>query len=124
MTYNPLSRVTVDQLRRAIEIREKIEQLENELNQVLGGSAVAEPAGATPPARVRRTGKGSRTMSDEARARISAAQKARWAARRGATPAVSSRPAKQKRQLSEAARARISAAAKSRWAKYRASKRG
>ncbi len=124
MTYNPLSRVTVDQLRRAIEIREQIEQLENELNQVLGGSEAGEPAGAPPPARARRTGKGTRSMSDEARARISAAQKARWAARRAESPATNSRPAKQKRHLSEAARARISAAAKTRWAKYRAAKRG
>jgi hypothetical protein len=52
-----------------------------------------------------------RTMSAAARARISAAQKARWAKAKGAT-----KPAKKKFTMSPAARAKISAGMKARWA--------
>jgi hypothetical protein len=57
-------------------------------------------------------------MSAAGRARIAAAQKARWAKIKGAKPAPKA-PAK-KRTMSAAGRARISAAAKARWAKARA----
>ena len=67
-------------LRRAIEISEKIEKREAELRAVLAGSsagaasAAPRAAAAAKPAR-----KKKRRMSPEARARIVAAQKARWA---------------------------------------------
>jgi len=60
-------------------------------------------------------------MSASARARIGAAQKARWAKVKGKTavkPAGSSR-----RRMSPAARAKIAAAAKARWAKAKAAGR-
>jgi len=66
-------------LRRAIEITEQIEKLEAELRGLLGGkgsvasvAAVTDGAAAAPV-------KKRRKMSPEARARIVAAQKARWA---------------------------------------------
>lgn len=55
------------QLRRAADLKEKIESLQSELNQLLGSK------GATP------SSGGKRTLSASARARIVAAQKARWA---------------------------------------------
>jgi hypothetical protein len=59
--------------------------------------------------------RGRRTMSAAARARISAAQKARWARARG-QKVVSIAP---KRRISPAGLARIRAATKARWAKWR-----
>jgi hypothetical protein len=57
-----------------------------------------------------------KTISAEARARMAAGQKARWAKQKG-TP----KPAK-KHTMSPAARAAISKAMKARWAKIRAGK--
>jgi hypothetical protein len=85
MIDNPLTKVSVVQLKRAIEIRERIEALEQELNQVL--SVPSEPEISAIRGR-----RGKRTMSPEARARIGAAQKARWAKKRGiAAPATHGR---------------------------------
>jgi hypothetical protein len=73
--FNNLS---VAQLKRAIVIKEQIEKLEKELSGILGestkGSILAAPVAAPK----------KRTMSAAGRAKISAAQKARHAARRGA----------------------------------------
>lgn len=75
---------SVDQLKRALAIKEQIASLEAELTSVLGGTAA--PAAAT--AKRKYTKKAAavvadapkkRTMSAEGRARIIAAQKARWA---------------------------------------------
>jgi hypothetical protein len=78
---------SVAALRRAIELTEQIEKLEAELQGVLAGkqaaAAVAAPKAAA-SAPVSATGKKKRTMSPEARARIVAAQKARWAKVRAA----------------------------------------
>ncbi len=124
-------------LRRAIDISERIAGLEAELRAVLAGEGfgtaragrkVATDAGA--PAR---RGKKKRNMSPEARARIVAAQKARWAkfnaAKGGKSAKASSSPAaakgrKKKRNISPEARARIVAAQKARWAKFNAAKTG
>jgi hypothetical protein len=64
---------------------------------------------------------GPRKMSASARARISAAQKARWAKSKGqkVVPIAS----EGKRRISAAGRARIVAAAKARWARVRAGKK-
>jgi hypothetical protein len=108
-TMISINSLSSQQLRRAAAIKEQIDALENELGKILGGSE-AKPAAT-----------GRRTMSASARARIGAAQKARWAKVRGnkaAKPAGSSR-----RKMSSAARAKISAAAKARWAKAKASGR-
>jgi hypothetical protein len=60
------------------------------------------------------SGPGKRQMSAAARARITAAQRKRWAAARGATTKDAAKPAK--RQLSPAARRKIAEAARKRWA--------
>lgn len=64
-----------------------------------------------------------RVLSPNARARISAAQKKRWAtARKGKAVEPAKAKAKGKRKLDPAARARIAAAQKARWAAYRKAK--
>jgi phosphoribosyl-dephospho-CoA transferase len=101
-----LSSLTATQLRRAADIKEKIEALNEEIALILGAPG---PVSANAPKR--------RKMSRAGRARIAAAQKARWAKVKGAKPAKA--PAK-KRKMSAAAKAKISAAAKARWAKVKA----
>jgi hypothetical protein len=115
-----LHNLTVADLRKAVAIKEKIEELQNELNSVGGAdlTAAAKPA-ARGPGRPRK-----RQMSPAARAAIGAAQKARWAkVRRGRKGAVvdAAPVEKKKRRVSRAARAKLSAAAKARWARAKAS---
>jgi hypothetical protein len=119
-----LSSLSVAQLTRAIEIKQKIETLEQELAGLLGTApvtaSVAAPV-ATPVA-----GRGKYVRSPAARARMAAAQKARWAKKKGVGAAKAAAPragAKPKKFFSPAARRALSAAAKARWAKARASGR-
>ena len=108
---NSIADLSVKQLRQVINLREKIEALENKLIKLAGSTA--NPVAAETP-------KKRRKMSAAARARIGAAQKARWA-KVNANKAA--KPAKKKFTMSAAAKAKISAAAKARWAKYRAAKK-
>src|SRR5580692_5550669 len=94
--------ISVEQLKRAIAVREQIEILEQELAAILGETH-ATTTGAHG---------GRRKMSAAARAKIGAAQRARWARQKG-TAAV---PKKGRRKMSPAARAKIAAAARARWA--------
>ena len=64
--------------------------------------------------------RGHRTMSAAARARISAAQKARWAKVKGQQKVVSIAP---KRHISAAGLANIRKATKVRWRKWRAAQK-
>jgi hypothetical protein len=99
---------TPTQLRKAADIQEKIQSLQEELGQLLGGE-ISTPAQTTEqPKRYK--------FSAAARARMRAAQQARWARIKGTAPLA--KPArKAKRKMSAAGRAAISAAAKARWAK-------
>ncbi len=67
-----LENISVEQLKRAIQIREQLDGLQNELNELLGAPATGPRAARGRPA-------GKRTMSPAARARIAEAAKARWA---------------------------------------------
>jgi len=98
--------LTVETLKRAVEIQEEIEALQSQVKQLLGGEI---PVPFSP--------KGKRTMSASARARIGAAQKARWAKVKG----TASPGRKPRRKMSPAAKARLSAIAKARWKKAKAS---
>jgi hypothetical protein len=70
MPSNLLANVTLQQLKQAVVIREKIEDLEKELSGIIGGGLPGvKKAG---PAR-------RRMLSASARAKISAAMKTRWA---------------------------------------------
>lgn len=101
-----MSSLSAEQLRRAAAIKDQIDALEGELGKILGGAAGSE------------SGTGKRVMSASARARIAAAQKARWAKVKG--NGGSGEP---RRKMSAAARAKIAAAAKARWAKAKAAGR-
>lgn len=86
------------------------------INKVLGGRvSAAAPAPATRG--------GSRTFSAGTKAKMAAAQKARWAKlkSKAAAPADATAP-KKRRKMSAAGRAAIVAAAKARWAKVKAAK--
>jgi len=107
-----INNLSVQQLRKAANLKEKIEALEKELSQLLGSTA--KPIAAKAPKK-----KGG--MSAAGKARIVAAQKARWAKIKAAKPAA--KPAKKKFTMSAAAKAKISAAAKARWAKIKAAKK-
>jgi hypothetical protein len=153
-----LSKVTVRDLERMLEIKRREESIapllrkREELLRELAaldqqisrhrGSKAGEPAEAGSGRR------GRRALSDAARARIAAAQRARWAKARkerpdappdgestppsapepdpGAettgSPGPAGKPLKKKRTLSPEARARIVAAQKARWAKAKAAK--
>ena len=75
MQSNLLANVSLQQLKQAVAIREKIDALEKELSRIIGGQPSTAKAGAPAPKRKRRK------MSAAARAKISAAMKARWAKR-------------------------------------------
>ena len=110
---NPLATVSVQQLKRALEIKQKIENLEKELSQLLDDE---HPA----PHPASRSGK--RKMSAAAKARISAAQTARWAERKQIASPGKVAP-KKKGTISAEGRARIIAGTKARWARYNAEKK-
>ena len=106
ITFDKLS---VDQLKRAVEIRENIEALQEQLNKVLGGEI---------PVSLTAAGPRRRKVSAAGRTRMAAAQRARWANVGGAN--VEAATEKTKRKMSAAGRAAISAAAKARWRKAKA----
>jgi hypothetical protein len=93
------------QLRRIADLKEKIDSLQHELSRLAGGSG---------PGRRKKSG-----MSAAGRARIAAAQKARWA-KFHAVKKPAKTASRARRKLSAAARAKIAAAARARWAKAKA----
>jgi hypothetical protein len=103
---------TPTQLRKAADIQEKIQALQTELTELLGDSGpTPSPAATKAPKR--------RKVSAAGKARMRAAQLARWAKIKGTAPAA--KPAKKaKKRFSPAARAALAAAAKARWAKVKA----
>ena len=102
--------LTPQQLRRAADVKERIDALEEELSQLLGAPAPA-PAAAAAPKR--------KQISAAGIARIRAAQRARWAAIKSAKAPGQPTP-KRRRKLSAAGRARLAALARARWAKVKA----
>ena len=77
MQSSSLADISLQQLKQAIAVREKIDALEKELSRIIGGQPSTAKPGAPTPKRKRRK------MSAAARARISARMKARWAKRKG-----------------------------------------
>jgi hypothetical protein len=104
MAMKALSTLSLEQLRRAVAIKEKIVALEADLARILG-----TPAPVTAVVKRRRKTK----MTAPARATILAASIAKG----NKTAATSTK--KRKRKMSEKARAKLSAAAKARWAKVK-----
>jgi hypothetical protein len=88
------------QLRKAADIQEKIQSLQGELNEILGGEVPARAQTAEAPKK--------RKVSAAGRARMRAAQIARWAKIKGTAP--SAKPAKTgKRKMSAEGLANIRA---------------
>jgi hypothetical protein len=119
-----ITNLSAEQLRNAADLKERIDALQEELTEVLGGDmpapgpvAIEAPAGPRNGRRKRR-----KQVSARGRANISAAAKARWAARRGvgtveAIPATEAgRP---QRKRSAAWSRALSEAMKARWARAR-----
>jgi hypothetical protein len=134
-----ITTISAQQLRKAADLQEKIQSLQEELGQLLGGDA-------STPAEPTEAPKKKWKMSAAGRARIAAAARARWARIKGTAPSakpvkkakrkmsaqglaniragVAKRMAAQgkaiqkpKKKFSAAARAALSAAIKARWAK-------
>jgi hypothetical protein len=100
--------ITPSQLRKAADIKERIDGLQDELNQILGGEVPASTEATEAP---RKTWK----VSAAGRARMRAAQKARWAAIKGTVPSEEAAP-KKKRKMSAEGLANIRAGVARRWA--------
>jgi hypothetical protein len=96
------------QLRRAANLKDKIESLQKELGRILGASTPAQN-GAAP----------KRKMSAAGRRKIAAAARARWAKVKGRKSAAT--PVKKaRRKMSAATRAKIAEAARARWKQAKA----
>ena len=112
-TFHELSTA---QLRQALQLREQIESLQHKLGAILGGAGGSGPAKAKPA--VRQPSR-KRAMSAEARAKIGAAAKARWAKTKAAAAPVAksiAKAPKKKGGLTNEGRAKLAAAMKARWA--------
>jgi hypothetical protein len=117
-TTSSLLNLSPAQLRRAAEIKERIDSLNSELASMLGGNSSLNPQPLPPKS-------GPRQMSAAGRARIAAAARARWAkirAAKGQSASSSNGAVPKKRTMSPAARAKIAAAQRARWAKAKAGK--
>ena len=112
MNMETFTNLTPKQLRRAADVKERIDALQEELSQLLGAPAPAEAEAA--PAKPKR-----KKISAAGIARIRAAQRARWAAIKKSTAQAKDAP-KHKRKLSAAGRAKLAASARARWAKVKA----
>ena len=109
-----ISNLSVQQLRKAASLKEKIQSLEKELGKLLG-STVASVSSPAPKQK-------KFTMSAAAKAKISAAAKARWAKVKG-TSAAKPAAKKTKGKMSPAAKAKLSAKLKAIWAARKAAKK-
>jgi len=111
---SPHMSISIDTLKEAISIKEEIASLESRLEKILGGGSLPSPFSATAPVA------GKKTMSADAKAKIAAAARARWAKIKGtSTSAPASDVVKPTARFSAAHRAKLSAAAKARHAKVK-----
>lgn len=114
---------SIEQLKRAIEIEERIAELQEELRSIFQG-VKSGPVITGSGSQKEDARRGRRSAAT--RAKMAAAQKARWAKKNGpAEPGaagVAPKKAKAKRVLSAEARAKIAAAQKKRWAAAKAGK--
>jgi hypothetical protein len=104
---NPLD-LTVNQLKRAVVIKERIEALNRELRAILGASSNPQTIGTK-----------NSSMSAATKKKIAAAQRARWETRRrvsSATPSANPAAKAKKTTVSPATKAKLSAKLKAYWA--------
>jgi hypothetical protein len=128
-----LLKLSPSQLRKAADLKDRIDGLMKDLAEILDGSGKrsgGNEVGNGRPAK--------RKMSAAGRRRIAAAARARWARvkaereterMRSARMAIfteqpaATAPTPKKRSMSAAARGKIAAGARARWAKFRAAKK-
>ena len=101
-----ITELSPSQLRKAAKIKEQVLELEKELSKLLGSSSAPVH--------------GRCKMSAAARAKIAAAQRARWAKQKGVKVAAKAPAKRARRPMSAAAKKKIALAAKARWAKAKA----
>ncbi len=99
--------ISLKSLEEAVSIRRQIGSLEKRLSAILGGS----------PSTVPSTDRGKRRISPQARAKIAAGMRARWAKQKGKAAHVST--TKTKGGITAAGRKRLSQLMKARWAARR-----
>jgi hypothetical protein len=100
--------ISLQKLEQAVGIRRQMEILERRFASLIGATA----PGLT-------TRKGRRKVSPAARAKLSAAAKARWAKRSGSHSATVSKSSRKRSGLTPAGRRRLSQLMKARWAAKR-----
>ena len=120
---------SLEKLQRAVSIAEQIQKLEKELASIFGDKVSSKSPGSV-IATEKKSRRGKRMLSPEARERIAAAQRARWAKSKGAAAAApgaevpksvaKKEKTKKRRKISPEAREKMAAAAKRRWAKVKA----
>ena len=101
-----ITALTPKALRKAANIKEKIDALQDKISELLGNGASTPAANTGKPRKKHR-------MSRAGRAAIAAAARARWAKYGNAVSAKPGR--KPKRKMSAAARAKMAAVARARW---------
>jgi len=103
-----VSDLSLNQLKRAVQIKEQIEKLQSELSSVFGSNGSQQKT------------KPSSGMSEATKAKLRAASKARWAKinadKKTTAPAAASKATSTRKPMSAAAKARLSALMKARWA--------
>jgi hypothetical protein len=107
--------ISVKALEEALSIRRQIDNLEKRLSSLMGGHG-GRPLRPGPAPRAASLTQARRYFSPSTRAKLSAAAKARWAKKRGATTAA---PSRKKGQLTPAGRRKLSQLMKARWAARR-----
>jgi hypothetical protein len=130
--YNSFWEYPIATIEKALSIRKEIEALQESLSKIYDGSTDhASPAPTAKVAKVAKAAKAGKAVdgrkgkrSAAARAKMAAAQKARWAKKRGTmTVAPLETPVKTGRKrkvMSPEARAKIAAAQRARWARQKA----
>ncbi|MBI5684281.1 MAG: hypothetical protein HZC54_04315 [Verrucomicrobia bacterium] len=109
MNLTALTSKDLVQIARLLKTKESLLAKAAEIDRQLSGFESGKPVA---PA-------GKRILSPEAKARIAAAQKKRWAKLKGKK---ADKPVAKKRTMTAAGRAAVSAAQKARWAKIKAEK--
>ena len=104
---NSITNLSPNALRQAANIQEKIQELQKELTQILGGAVPTRAQATEAPKKYK--------FSAAGRARMRAAQLARWAAIKGTAPSAGPAP-KKKRRMSAEGLANIRAGVAKRWA--------
>src|SRR5438874_2242308 len=94
-----LENVTSQQLLRAASLKERMEVLQKELDQIIGGYTSRTPGEGRLPQ------KAKKRFTASARRKMAAAQKARWAKIRGESSGDGDAPPKAKQGMSPATKA-------------------